>query len=140
MNSQTFPTNDWICKITKRKESDNCDLCKALRLVEDRFTTEEDLPKQDLGHILHTCEALSTVHIDAHHKCCHLIHGELVRLTTPEWKFLCISGEKCLQTIWNEIPFEIEGLQYCKYLNLTQDAHRCREGGHCAGSCGPECG
>ena len=37
----------------------------------------------------------------------------------PEWKFLCISGEKCLQTIWNEIPSEIESLQY---LNLTQDA------------------
>jgi hypothetical protein len=32
---------------------------------------------------------------------------------------VCISGEKCLQTIWNEIPSEIEGLQY---LNLTQDA------------------
>jgi hypothetical protein len=46
-------------------------------------------------------------------------HGELARLSSPEWKFLCISGEKCLQTIWNEIPSEIEGLQY---LNVTQDA------------------
>ena len=39
-------------------------------------------------------------------------------MTVPTWKFLCISGEKCLQTLWNEIPSEIEGLQY---LNLTQD-------------------
>ena len=29
-----------------------------------------------------------------------------------------ISGEKCLQTLWNDVPSEIEGLQY---LNLTQD-------------------
>ena len=45
-------------------------------------------------------------------------HGELVRLTSPEWKFLCISGEKCLQTLWNDIPSEIEGIQY---LTLSQD-------------------
>ena len=32
---------------------------------------------------------------------------------------MCISGEKCLQTLWNDIPTEIEGIQY---LNLTQDA------------------
>ena len=31
------------------------------------------------------------------------------------------SGEKCLQTLWNDIPSEIEGLQY---LNLTQDTIR----------------
>jgi hypothetical protein len=48
-----------------------------------------------------------------------MLTPELVRLAAPEWKFLCISGEKCLQTIWNEIPSEIEGLQY---LNLKQDA------------------
>ena len=87
--------------------------------MEKRFTTEEDLPKQDLGHVQHTCEALSAAHIDAHHQCWRLIHGELARLAAPEWKFLCISGEKCLQTIWDAIPSEIEGLQY---LNLTQDA------------------
>jgi arginyl-tRNA--protein-N-Asp/Glu arginylyltransferase len=50
-NSLTFRTNDWIHKIMKRKESDKCDLCETLRWLEDRFTTEEDLPKQDLGHI-----------------------------------------------------------------------------------------
>ena len=69
-NSYTFPaTNTWIHKITKRKESDRCDLCKTLRITEDRFTTEKDLPEQDLGHIQHTCETLSTAHIDFHHQC-----------------------------------------------------------------------
>ena len=32
-----------------------------------------------------------------------------------------ILGEKCLQTLWNDIPSEIEGIQY---LNLTQDTIR----------------
>jgi len=117
-NSHTFPTNVWIHKITNKKESDRCDLCKVLRIAEDRFTTEQDLPEQTLGHIQHTCEALSAAHIDDHHQCCRLIQGELARLEAPEWKFLCILGEKCLQTIWNEIPSEIEGLQY---LHLTPD-------------------
>ena len=31
---------------------------------------------------------------------------------------MCISGEKYLQTLWNDIPSEIEDLQY---LNLTQN-------------------
>jgi hypothetical protein len=30
VNSHTFPTNAWIHKITKGKESDRCDLCRAL--------------------------------------------------------------------------------------------------------------
>jgi hypothetical protein len=42
----------------------------------------------------------------------------LARLAAPEWKFLCVSGEKCLQTIWNDITSEFEDIQY---LNLTQD-------------------
>jgi hypothetical protein len=49
--SHIFPSNDWIHRITKGTESNKCDLYKALRLTEGRFTTEEDLPKQDLGHI-----------------------------------------------------------------------------------------
>ena len=55
-NSHTFPTNEWIHKITKRKESDRCDLCKTLGLAEGRgrFKTEKDLPEQNLGHIQHT--------------------------------------------------------------------------------------
>jgi hypothetical protein len=102
-NSHTFPTNLWIHKITKGREFDRCDLCRTLWMSEGRFRTEEELPKQTLGHIQHTCEALSAAHIDAHHQCWTLIHGELARLAAPEWKFLCISGEKCLQTIWDEI-------------------------------------
>jgi hypothetical protein len=118
VNSHTFPTNVWIHKITEKKESDRCDLCKTLWIVEGRFKTEKDLPEQNLGHIQHTSETLSGDHIDDHHQCWRLIHGELVRVAAPEWKFLYISGEKCLQTLWNDIPSEIEGLQY---LNLTQD-------------------
>jgi hypothetical protein len=32
---------------------------------------------------------------------------------------LCVSGEKCLQTIWNDIIADFEDAQY---LNLTQEA------------------
>jgi hypothetical protein len=39
-------------------------------------------------------------------------------LTAPEWKFLFVSGEKCLQTIWDEITSEFKDIQY---LNLTQE-------------------
>ncbi len=34
------------------------------------------------GHIQHTCEALSKTHTMVHHRCWHLIHGELSRLTS----------------------------------------------------------
>jgi hypothetical protein len=67
------------------------------------------------------CQKISlnrtSVIYNTRHQCWCLIHGELVPMTSPKWKFLCIS-EKYLQTIWNEIPFEIEVLYY---LNLTQD-------------------
>ena len=89
-------------------------------MAEGRFKTEEELPKQTLGHIQHTCEALSAVHIDAHHQCWRLIHGELARLAAPGWKFLCVSGEKCLQTIWDEITSDFEDIP-TEYLNLTQE-------------------
>jgi hypothetical protein len=127
-NTHTFPTNAWIDKITKGKESDRCDLCRALRIAEGRFRTEKELPEQTLGHIQHTCETLSAAHIDAHHQCWRLIHGELARLAAPEWKFLCVSGEKCLQTILDDITSEFKDIPY---LNLTQDtiwnAARARE-------------
>jgi len=74
-NSYTFPTNDWIHKITKGKESDRCDLCRDLWIVADRFRVEENLPEQTLGHMQHTCETLSVAHIEAHHRCWRLIHG-----------------------------------------------------------------
>jgi ribonuclease HI len=75
-NSHTFPTNAWIHKITKGKESDRCDLCRVLWIAEGRFRF------------------------------------------APEWKFLCVSGEKCLQTIWDDITSEFKDIPY---LNLTQD-------------------
>ena len=34
-----------------------------------KITTEEDLPIQTLGHIQHTCEALSELHTMTHHRC-----------------------------------------------------------------------
>ncbi len=88
-NSYTFPTNAWIHTITKGKTSDRCDLCRALWISEDRFRTEKDLPEQTLGHIQHTCEALSAAaHIDGHHQWWRLIHVEFARLSAPERKFL----------------------------------------------------
>jgi hypothetical protein len=68
-NSHTFPSNVWIHRITKKKESDRCDLYKDLWITEDRFKTEKDLPEQSLGHIHHTSEVLSADHIDTHHQC-----------------------------------------------------------------------
>ena len=67
----SFPSNAWIHKITKGKESNKCDLCKALWIKGNRFTTEADLPEQDLGHIQHTCEALAEAHTAAHHSVTH---------------------------------------------------------------------
>ena len=67
MNSHTFPTNVWIQKISKRKESDRFDLCKTLWIAEGRFTTDKNFPEQHLGHIQYTCEDLLGDHIDAHH-------------------------------------------------------------------------
>jgi hypothetical protein len=51
--------NYWRHKIRKAKESDRCDLCKALQIPEGRFTTDDNLLPQTLGHIQHECEALS---------------------------------------------------------------------------------
>jgi hypothetical protein len=75
------------------------------------------IPEQTLGHIQYTWEVLSTEHIDTHHQCWQPIHRELTRLGTPEWKFLCVSGEKCLQTIWDDITSEFKDIPY---LNLKQ--------------------
>jgi hypothetical protein len=46
-----FPSNFWPNKITNSMESDKCDLCKALWVSQERFTTETALPVQTLGHI-----------------------------------------------------------------------------------------
>ena len=62
-----FPSNFWRNKITNSKESDKYDLCKELWKSQGRFTTEEDLPIQTLGHIHHTCAVLSELHTMTHH-------------------------------------------------------------------------
>jgi len=56
-----------LLKDSDRKESDKCDLCKSLWIVDGRFITEDALPVQDLGHIQHTCESLSKTHTLTHH-------------------------------------------------------------------------
>ena len=66
--THSIPSNVWIHKITTGKESNKSDLCKALRIRENRFTSEADLPVQDLDHIHHTCETLSTDHTTDHHR------------------------------------------------------------------------
>ena len=86
-----FPSNFWWNKITTSKESDKCDLCKTLWVSEGRFTTEGTLPIQTLGHIQHTCEALSELHTMTHHRYWRLIHGELSRLAPSKWRFVCIT-------------------------------------------------
>ncbi len=121
--------------ITKDRESDRCDLCRTLWIAEGRFRTEKELPEQTMGHIQHTCEALSAPHSDAHHQCWWLIHGELARLETPEWKFLCVSNEKCLQTIWGYVrgqgyPVIREKLHWDsqRYFGCTSTHHKKRLG------------
>jgi len=103
--SYIFPSNEWIHKITKGKESDRCDrpgpiqALKAIRLAEGRFTTEKDLPRQDLGHIQYTYEVLSVaaVHVDAHHQCWRLIHWGG---TSP----VGISRMEIPVYLWREMP------------------------------------
>ena len=65
--THSFPSKEWIHKIPKGKESDKCDLCKTLWIKENHFTTEADIPYQDLGHIQHTCETLAETHTEDHH-------------------------------------------------------------------------
>ena len=45
-----FPSNFWRNKITNGKESDKCDLCKALWISQGRFTTES-VPIQTLSQL-----------------------------------------------------------------------------------------
>jgi ribonuclease HI len=105
-NTHSFPSNYWRNKITKGKESNKCDLCRALWTAEGRTTTEDELPIQTLGHIQHQCEALSEIHTLAHHRCWRIIHAELGRLASTKWRFICINGEKTFKTIWNELEAE----------------------------------
>ena len=118
--THSFPSNVLIHRNTKGKESNKCDLCRTLRIRENRFTSETDLPEQDLGHIQHTCEALSEAHTAAHHRCWWLIHEELARLASPKWRFMCITGEKNLATVWKELADEFK--TDLEYMNVTRDA------------------
>ncbi len=101
-----LPSNRWRHRITKGKESDRCDLCRLLQKVEGRFTTEDDLPIQMVGHIQHECETLSDIHTLTHNRCWRIIHTEVVHLTSSKWWFICFNGEKNLRTIWEELWFE----------------------------------
>ena len=101
-NIHCFPSNFWRNKITNGKESDKCDLCKALWMSQGRFTTESALPVQTLGHIQHVCEALSEIHTMTHHRCLCLIHTERSRLASSVWRFICINNEKSFRTVWTE--------------------------------------
>ena len=122
-NTHSFPSNYWRNKITKGKESDKCDLCRALWIAEGRFNTEDELPTQTLGHIQHQCEALSEAHTLAHHRCWRIIHAELRRLASSKWQFICINGEKNLKTIWNELEDEIpEVFNFCSVQTLENAA------------------
>ena len=118
-----FPSNFWRHKITNGKESDKCDLCKALWISQGRFTTESALPIQTLGHIQHTCEALSEIHTMTHHRCWCLIHGELSRLASSVWRFICISNEKSFRTAWTELAQEFpEVFNHCAEQTLWNAA------------------
>ncbi len=67
--THSFPSNYCRNKITKGKESDNCDLCKVLQVEEGRFTSDDNLLPQTLGNIQHSGEALSEIHTFVHHHC-----------------------------------------------------------------------
>ena len=54
-----------------------------------------------------------------HHRYWRLIHGELVRLASVEWRFMFISGEKNLEKIWKELVEEF--YEELKWLNITTD-------------------
>ena len=121
-----FPPNFWWNKITNNKESDKCDLCKALWISQGRFTTESALPIQTLGHIQHTCETLSELHTMTHHRCCRLIHGDLSRLSPSKLCFVCINSEKCFRTVWKELAQEFPVVfdQYVEQTLWEQETRR----------------
>ncbi len=112
------------------KESNKCDLCRALWIAEGRFNTEDELPIQTLDHIQHQCEALSELHTLAHHRCWSIIHAELGRLGSSKWRLICINGEKTLKTIWNELEAEFpEIFNHCS-VQLLENAVVAQVGHH----------
>ena len=102
-NTHSFPSNYWRHKITKTKESNRCDLCRALWIAEGRFNTDDDLPIQTLGH----------------HRCWRIIHSELRRLASSKWRFVCINGGKNLRTVWRDLEDEFpEVFNFCSVQTL----------------------
>jgi hypothetical protein len=93
-NTHSFPWNYWRHKITKGKESNRCDLCRALWIAEGRFKTEDDLPIQTLGHIQHQCVALTEIHTLAHHRCWRIIHTKLGRLASSNGDSFALMGNE----------------------------------------------
>jgi hypothetical protein len=84
-------------------------------MSQGRFTTESALPVQTLGHIQHTCEALSEIHTMAHHRCWSLTHGEFSRLASSDWRCICIDNEKIFRTVWTELAQEFpEVFNHCE--------------------------
>ena len=64
-----FTENDLKTKLFPRRMIFARDLCKALWIVQGRFTTEEDLPEQDLRGVAHTDPVgLSQMEIHVHHR------------------------------------------------------------------------
>ena len=45
---------------------------------------------------------------------------ELKRIVSPKWNFMCISGEKNLETFWKELVEEFE--EELKWINITTDS------------------
>ncbi len=87
------------------------------------FTTESALPIQTLGHIQHTCEALSEIHTMTHHRCWLLIHGEFSRLASSVWRFNCINNQKNFRTVWAELAQEFpEVFNHCAEQTLWNTA------------------
>jgi hypothetical protein len=129
-NTHSFPSNYWRNKITKGKESNKCDLCRALWTAEERVNTEDELPIQTLGHIQHQCEALSEIHTLTHHRCWRIIHAELGRLASTKWRFICINGGKTLKTIWNELEAEFPTTFNNCSVQLLENATTVQVGHH----------
>ncbi len=67
---------------------------KRLWISQGRFTTESALPVQTLGHVQHTCKAISEIHTMAHYRCWRLIHTDLSRLAFFVCRFICMNNEK----------------------------------------------
>ncbi len=85
VNSHTFPTNVWIHKIMKGKESDRCDLCRSLWITEVRFRTEKELHSvKNLGTYPTHLRSL----INSTHRCSPPM------LATDSWEISTASGSR----------------------------------------------